>query len=116
MHAQTIIDAAEDWLRNSQAEDGDATMGDYIFDTPEFVWDVIMQLIQRDLSEEQLALLAAGPLEDLLALHGTHFIDRIEQQAQSSPKFAHLLGGVWRRGMPSEIWDRVERARGSKVW
>ncbi len=56
-------------------------MTDYIHDTPEFVWEVILQILQRELSEEQLALLAAGPLETLLAGHGGLFIDRIEQQA-----------------------------------
>ena len=116
MPPKNIIDATEDWLRNSQTEDGDATMANHIFDSPEFVWDVVLQIIQRDLSKEQLALLAAGPLEDLLALHGNGFIDRIEQQAQINPQFAHLLGGVWRRGMTPEIWNRVERARGGKVW
>lgn len=91
-------------------------MADYIFDTPEFVWEVVLQIIQHDLTEEQQALLAAGPIEDLLALHGAQFIDRVEQQAQASPRFANLLGGVWRRDMPEDIWNRVERARGGKVW
>jgi hypothetical protein len=68
------------------------------------------------LTDKQISLLAAGPVEDLLALHGGQFIDRIEAEAQRSPAFAHVLGGVWQRDMPSEIWQRVEVAREGRVW
>lgn len=86
------------------------------FADAEAVWQAVLRILQRKLSEEQISLLAAGPVEDLLALHGARFIDRIEAEAQQSSAFAHVLGGVWRRGMPQEIWRRVEAARGGKVW
>jgi hypothetical protein len=52
--------------------------------------------------------LSAGPVEDLLAHYGAQFIDRIEAEVHRSPAFAHILGGVWRRDIPLEIWQRVE--------
>jgi hypothetical protein len=116
MNPQTISDAAEKWLLESQDDDGDTMMADHVYDTPEFVWEVILNLAQRKMSEEQIALLAAGPLETLLASHGGDFIERIERQVQSSPKFAHLLGGVWRQEMPDAIWERIEKAREFKSW
>lgn len=86
------------------------------FENPEAVWLAVLRILQRKLTEDQLALLAAGPMEDLLALYGDKFIERIEAEAKRSPTFAHLLGGVWRQGMPAEIWRRVEAARGGKFW
>ena len=83
---------------------------------PEAAWEAVLRIMQHELSNEQIALLAAGPIEDLLAWHGTQFIDRIEAEARRSPAFAHVLGGVWRHDMPQEIWQRVESARGGKVW
>ena len=86
------------------------------FADAEAVWQAILRIMQRELSEEQISLLAAGPVEDLLALHGAQFIDRIEAEALRSPAFAHVLGGVWRRDMTPEMWQRVEAARGGCVW
>lgn len=86
------------------------------FGDAEAVWQAVLRIMQRELSEEQISLLAAGPVEDLLALHGAQFIDRIEAEARRSPAFAHVLGGVWQRDIPPEIWQRVEAARGGRVW
>ena len=85
-------------------------------DDAESVWSAILHLMQHDLSDEQRSWLAAGPIESLLAWHGTQFIDRIEAEAKRSPAFVHVLGGVWRQDMPDDIWQRVESARGGKVW
>jgi hypothetical protein len=38
----------------------------------------MLKVLQENLTEEQKALLAAGPVEDLLALHGAKFIDHVE--------------------------------------
>lgn len=86
------------------------------FADPEAVWQAVLRIMHRKLTDEQIALLAAGPVEDLLALYGAQFIDRIETEAQRSTAFAHILGGVWRRDMPLEIWRRVETARGGRTW
>lgn len=82
----------------------------------EAVWQAVLRILQRELSEEQISLLAAGPVEDLVAHYGAQFIDRFEAEARRSPAFAHILGGVWRRDTPLEIWQRVEAARGGRVW
>src|SRR5262245_31590478 len=48
--------------------------------------------MERELSEDQTALLAAGPLENLMVEHGAIFIDRVEEKAKASKRFNHLLG------------------------
>jgi hypothetical protein len=82
---------------------------------PELVWQAIVEVVRRDLTEEAKGDLAAGPLEELLYLHGAEFIDRVEQAAQANEQFNHLLGGIWRAEMPLEIWERVEKVR-KEVW
>ncbi len=97
----------------------DYTMADAIVPPladPEAAWQAVLRIMEQELSDEQLSLLAAGPIEDLLCGHGAQFIDRIEAEAKRSPAFAHVLGGVWRRDIPQEIWQRVESARGGQVW
>lgn len=81
----------------------------------EQLWQFITAVYKRDLSDKAVAVLAAGPLEDLLAKQGPEFIERVEELARKDPKFNHLLGGVWRNTMTEEIWQRVQAAR-LHVW
>ena len=108
MASTTIHDLLKSW----QAGDTDGTFYDACMDEPEIAWEAILKIIrERDLSPDEEALLAAGPLEDLLAWHGGPFIDRIEAEAGRNARFNHLLGGVWRREMPQEIWERIQAVR-----
>ncbi len=114
MRSPTVDELESEWLSGE-----DCTMSDGLlepFADPEAVWQAVLRLMQRELTEEQISVLAAGPVEDLLTHYGAGFIDRIEAEAQRSPSFAHVLGGVWQRDMPPEIWQRVEAARGGSVW
>lgn len=77
-------------------------------DDPESCWKVIHLIRQLDGSDTILANLAAGPLEDLLVYHGNDFIDRIESFAEKDQQFKKLLGAVWQRDMPDNIWKRVK--------
>jgi hypothetical protein len=81
----------------------------------ESFWQFILEVVSRNPPEAVVGMLAAGPLEELIAYAGESFVDRIETEAQHSPAFRYVLNGVWRLGdKPSdEIWARVERARGS---
>ena len=81
----------------------------------ERLWQFLLEAYKRDLSQRVMAVLAAGPLEDLLAKQGADFIDRIEELARIDPKFNDLLGGVWRNAMTEEVWKRVQMIR-NHVW
>ncbi len=60
---------------------------------------------------EDVALIAAGPLEDLLAQHGPATITAIETQAKASPRMRFALSGVWPERINPMVWARVEAAR-----
>lgn len=94
---------------------GAHTMFDACTEDPEIAWSAMLQISEQQLGDDEKALLAAGPLETLLCWHGAAFIDRVVQQADASDAFRSLLGGVWQSDMPSEIWDRIEKAR-STPW
>jgi hypothetical protein len=40
--------------------------------------------------------------------HGADFIDAVEAQVAADPKFARMLGGVWKYMMTDEVWERVQ--------
>ena len=79
---------------------------------PEDCWPAILEILRRRPSENVLNVLAAGPLEDLIAKRGNDFIDRIEAEAHRDPEFRNLLGGVWKNATPDDVWARVDKARG----
>ncbi len=83
---------------------------------PERALRLILQILQRDHASEVIAILAAGPLEDLLSGHGPKMIDAIEEEARQNPKFAFLLGGVWPSDIDSDVWRRVELVRVRSGW
>jgi hypothetical protein len=109
METFTVDEVVRQWFES------DKTMFDACTEAPEIAWSAILQIFQRELTEEQMSLLAAGPVETLLSHHGPAFIERVEREAQQSSRFRYLLAGVWRLGMTQDVWDRVRRARGEQL-
>lgn len=83
---------------------------------PEHAWLAILAAVEDPRLEPYLGTLAAGPMEDLLSLHGLAFIDRVEAAAVTNPKLAHLLGGVWKYEMTDAIWSRVQAVWDRHGW
>jgi hypothetical protein len=74
----------------------------------------ILAVLPMDPPKNVIAVLAAGPLEDLIEYCGKEVIEDIELQARRNPAFKHLLGGVWESGT-AEVWSRVQACRG-ETW
>ena len=79
------------------------------------VWNFIFAAYGKPMSDKAFAMLAAGPVEDLLADHGAAYIDRVETLARRDPLFNRLLGGVWRNSISEDVWARIEKVR-LTVW
>ncbi len=77
-------------------------------DQPEKAWEAVLAIASDPRAKPYLGLLAAGPLEDILADQGALFIDRVEAEARRSAAFRQLLAGVWQSTMSQEIWLRVQ--------
>lgn len=78
------------------------------FDT---LWEFVMRVYRRGLSQAVIGILAAGPLEDVLAARGEEYIGRVDILAANDQRFRYLLGGVWQNSMSSEVWERVCKVR-----
>jgi hypothetical protein len=86
-------------------------------DNPDKAWEYILFAAHDPrFSDEHLGVLAAGALEDLLSHHGPAYIERVEHQARTDPRFAWMLGGVWQFQMTNEIWDRVKAVWDRRGW
>ncbi len=123
MNLSEIVDA---WVAANCAEPGspeyesnwwaiDQVMDWSLDHEGEQLWQFITVAYKRELPDKAVGMLAAGPLEDLLAKQGPVFIDRVQELARRDPQFNYLLGGVWRNAMTKEVWQRVQTAR-NEVW
>lgn len=57
-------------------------------------WSMTRALINKCDSDEALAFVAAGPLEDLLRKHGLSVIERIENECHHNDRLRVALSGV----------------------
>jgi hypothetical protein len=121
-----VLEAYREWAEWTQAHPGDrhppeGLTGWFEFnwlveEYPEQAWLAILAALDDPRMETSLGVLAAGPLEDLLSLHGEAFISRVEDTARSNPKFAWLLGGVWKSQMTENIYTRVQAVWDRRGW
>lgn len=125
MTQDAIVELADAWILYWQAPEDSAERGDFDlamkfhgieYHQPEILWAMILAIHSRDQSIHIQQVLSAGPLENLLALHGEGFIDLVESEAQRDPSFAKLLGGVWKNRMSDEVWQRVQAVRDRRGW
>jgi len=80
-----------------------------INEDPRGAWRVIDSIRHLDTCSDQvLGSLGAGPLEDLLARHGSDFIEQVENLARQDPQFRRLLGVVWQNKIPDDLWRRIK--------
>ena len=92
-------------------------VNDLAHDDPSEALAVILEIlrsIEPDPETELFQVLAAGPVEDLLANSGDAIIENVEAEASRNEAFKLLLGGVWKNTMSQDIWERVERCRGGQ--
>ena len=83
---------------------------------PEKAIDFILAILDEGLNMEQKSILAAGPLEEVLAWHSAKVIEKVETLARQHPEFANLLGGVWQNDMSDEVWRRVQKLQDHSGW
>jgi hypothetical protein len=89
---------------------------DMVHAKPERAWPIILSLIRESPADDFLAIVAAGPLEDLLWEHGAVFMDRVETLAAEDRHFRHALAGVCGSSqMSAELWKRLRGAVGDEV-
>jgi hypothetical protein len=122
--ASTAKPLAESWIAFWQehektgefphSNDAAEVLSDLALSDPDRAWEVIVEILRQVEPKPENPLfqsLAAGPLEDLLSTHGRAVIDRLEVEARRSPPFNLLLGGVWKGGMPVDVWERLQKCR-----
>jgi hypothetical protein len=80
----------------------------HLSNKPEKLWRLICAVLERDVSDEVLMMVACGPLEDLLSSWGQDYIERVEELAASDARFRRILRAVYRRSMALDVWSKLQ--------
>jgi len=78
---------------------------------PEELFAFCLRAIRKAENPWQVGLVAAGPLEELIATQGAAIIDRLEEAARRSARIRFALTGIWQGETAPEVWARIEAAR-----
>ena len=74
---------------------------------PEDCWRLLEVARRGGYSDEDLAVISAGPFEDLMGYHGADYIEKVEAAARIDERMRYLLGTVWRGKIVDAIWARL---------
>jgi hypothetical protein len=79
-------------------------------------WPLVLEILRRA-PDDRLDVYAAGPLEDLVRLHGAELVDAIEHEAAANERFRWALGCIWLLidDLPVDTMERVVRASGGEI-
>lgn len=74
---------------------------------PERLWSFILSVIDRDVSDGVMRMMASSLLEDLLAEWGPYYIDNVEELAMRHNRFKAALDCVQRQDIAQDVWSRL---------
>jgi len=110
------------WLRAGAEAEAPEGLPDYWTDVllarlaqeaPGRCLDTVLAAMALSATVEEVALIAAGPLEDVLHRKGAMVIDRIEAEAPANARLRLALSAVEAEGSAgAPLWLRVQAARG----
>lgn len=84
---------------------------------PETALDFLLFALPRFTQDSDVAWLGAGPMENIIGLHGKRLIDRVELEARRDGRFRLLLSSIWGESSTDpEIWKRVQAAVQQGPW
>ena len=89
---------------------GDRKIRGYGNGPPRSKLAAMLQIISLTTADTVIQSLAAGPLEELVELHGVEYIDQIEKTARTNLNFRLVLRALIET-TDKNIWTRILRAR-----
>ena len=122
-----ILQLVEGYLRHAATRaDADFWAWDAVMErirgeraTADDAWALVRAIVTRVPTDDAALIeyVAAGPVEDLVIVHGAALVDRIEAEAAASPHFRAHLAGVWLvdDDLQPDVLARIVAASGGAI-
>ena len=83
---------------------------------PEHAFSVVQALV-RAAPDDQLELIGAGPVENLVINHSAALIDWLESEARRDPRFREALASIWLVAdhILPEVLNRLQAVTGNRI-
>ncbi|MCC7425027.1 MAG: hypothetical protein IT428_32560 [Planctomycetaceae bacterium] len=112
-----VVRAFVRWCEKGQRYDANAWafhgIMDMVRESPEIAWPLVRAAILSSPSPEASAIIAAGPLENLLCFHGPGFVDRVVRESSRDPQFRDCLRLVWGHSrMDPDVYAKIREQTG----
>lgn len=92
-------------------------LDELVAEAPQRALHFIISALHYFKEDAEIAILAAGPVENLFVAHGTEVIDRVESEAAGNERFRFLLSGIWGRPhIDPKVWRRLQVAVQQGPW
>jgi hypothetical protein len=96
----------EGWFENQENFWAFSELSDYCTEDPALAWSITLDLLDHAEDEEEVCVIAAGPLEDLIRKQPDVVWADMTAKAHSDPRFADALRGVWVFESDGEVYTR----------
>lgn len=80
--------------------------------SPEDAWEVILALVHATRADTLLQAIGAGPLADLMTLHGEQYIALVEGEAAADARFRMAMTGAWLDSEDTPVWKKYYEIAG----
>ncbi|HKB60391.1 MAG TPA: hypothetical protein VKC56_10155 [Gallionellaceae bacterium] len=109
MAIQTSLPGTEPYESNFWAHEELADLCEF---SPDDAWEVILALVHATRADTLLQAIGAGPLADLMTLHGEQYIALVEGAAEADGRFRMAMTGAWLDGEDTPVWKKYYEIAG----
>src|SRR3954452_14769854 len=95
MPSTEVDELVSAWLTYQRNLWSYSALVDLCTQNPEAAWFVLLRILALVEGDEMLQTIGAGPLEDLLKMHSSTLVARVEAEAAINPKLRTALASVW---------------------
>jgi hypothetical protein len=106
LSAYVLIHEREGPQNRERQEAAHETVHNWIETDPEQAWRFIEVAYRSEISDHELALVAAGAVEEFLAARGEQYFERLETAVRQERRARFMVAGVWKGGMSNSLWER----------
>ena len=119
----TEKDLIESWIIFEESKNGSQQyednfwtfeyFSDLTYEHPLECYEIMIKILNMNISEDSVVSIGCGILEDLLGHNGDLIIDRLENDIKSNQKLNQAIQHTWKYSTDDKLWSRIMKLKKS---